>query len=1203
VAANEIVLRIRTEGEEVSEQAVEDLIEEIRRLRRAADQAADELNDMDNEGRNAGGSMRALKRGAAIAAGVGIAALAAATREVVAGMKEGIQVASEFQFAISKAAARTDATTQTLNTFSRVSKSASADSAFGANQAADALTEMSKAGFDAQQSAGALKGVLQQAAAAQTDVATASKVSTGILKSYGRSVRDLTEINDTLVKASTTSKTNVKDLGLSLGVVGSAANQAGMSLSRTTSILSKMQDKNLSASRSAIALRRAIAVMSDPTSQARKELKRMGIEVDKSASTADQLLHVFEELQDSGNKVGNMAQVFGVRAGPTLQAALSEGVSGIKAYSRSLEEAEGTTKKIAEFQLNNLMGQAKKLKGSFMNLVTDAFTPTTKELSRLAEMLLSSANAVQSNNKSMGSLQVVIGYIIKGFAILAQGIRVGMKAVTNFTRVMAFLTRAMEFLGLVQDGTSKGLRMTSQSMKKATVRTGALVRQLNQSSNAIRQNAHELQKTANSYTRLKNAVSSATQAIKANITAQQAQTRTKQTLQTVDALTKRWTQFQESVRKDMKNSLKNPDGFDVELSNDQVSRVKEMSGRMKELAKELDRVKQFNAGELNHLEGDQADKAHRLKKEIRSLNQEAFEMSNVFDAVASGEKNMRIGQMREKFIRFSKATAQSNAKMEKFAAILEKVKKEEGKVDPVPPGGGDGIQEEKTPLKLLRLKLKLERASKREVQYELKRKIAIFKVEQKGLDADREQLTLARKLEKLENQRKKSAKKRAKKAAELRGEALRAVELNQNQLAIQRMKLDTTGELSAQQKKRVARLKHETKLNKINQKFNEKERKLREKMKDLGKEGLADAQKQNLSEKRRLALLKRQQKHTQKLASIEAKRASMAQRTTSMIKGATEGMFNQLDVSISLSETEGARLGEFEKATGSVKKQMEGIKESIRGVKLGGTADSEKEKLNDLKAELELRKRILTNIKRSKETEKENLKQRRKEIEKLTQLGRSFQMVAAKSNEMSKGLEKVSKQGGDASNAFQTIDRLFAGPLKDADRRVKDVGAAFDGMTGTMSSAGSAAQGLAKAFGASLKTRAAIQAGFQSALGVARAAQAAMGNPAAAAAAASHFASAGMFAAISGRAPKKGGKSASAVGSAARSEAPSAEDIGKTIGEEINKQEPQGKVIINDFAGATLLEDSPGVQREIKNASASAKGRTIKRQSSANDRG
>jgi len=1201
VPANEVTLRIQIRGNEVSEEAIEDLIKEIRRLRRAADRAADNLDDMGNESRNVNESFRALKQGASILAGAGLYAVAAAAREAAQGLKEGTQTAADFQFAISKAAARTDASAKTLEKFGRVAKTASADSAFGAMDAADGLTEMAKAGFDAQQSASALKGVLSQAAAAQVDVGTASKVSTGILKSFGKEVNELSSINDTLVRAATTTKTNVKDLGLSLGVVGSAANQAGLSLEQTTSILAKMQDKNLSASRAAIALRRAIAVLSDPTSQSRKELQQMGIALDESAPVAEQLFTVFEKLQGSGNKVGAMAQVLGVRAGPTLQAALSQGVKGIKEYTRELEDASGATDKIANFQLDNLAGVMKKLQGSATNLVIEAFEPMASELKVVAQSVLSLVNQLQSSNKSMGSMQSIVGAMVETFAFFARNIQFVIGAVHAVTVAIEGWERALHHVGLASEESVKQSRANTRAVGQLFHSTTNLINNLDESADAMQLQGIKLMETADGYTRLKNTVKQATQAIKKNITVQQAQTRTKQTLQTIDALGERWSDFRRKVREGFKEEGKNPEMFDMQLTDGGASRVKEISGRMRQLVKELDRVKQFNAGELNHLEGDQADKAHRLKKEIRSLNQEAFETSRVFDAVASGEKNMRIGQLRTKFRNFMRATAQSNAKMEKFAALMNKAK-EEGEDMPKKPlgGNGDGGGSDKEgdqgpSIQLLKLKLALARATKKERKENLEQRIEIFKVGQKNLDSERESLILARKLEKLETEREKRKTEQAKKIASLNSEAHRQLKLNKTNLRITQNRINAGAEMSAQQKRENARLEHQLQLKETRQEFDQKRLELEQKMRELGEDGLSDTQRQNLQEQERLALMKQQKDFVQQLRDIESERETIGARVTSQLAGATENMFAQMNISSQLSDVEDSRLSGFETATQNVNSEMDGLKEKIRGIKLGGTTSSEEKRLSTLKAQLDVRKRILDNIKDAKTAEKQSLEQKRKEIERMTEVGKSFQMVAKKTQKVEKGLAKISAQGGKAFNALQTIGRLVKGPLGDADSRVKDVGKAFDGMTSTIGSVGQAAQGMAKAFGASLKTRAAIQAGFQGALGVARAAQAAMGNPAAAAAAASHFASAGMFAAISDKAPKKGGKSAQSIRSGAGSDVPSSEDLAKDFAEELKDQEAQGEVIYNDYAGATLLEDSPGVQREINNATASAKARTVKR--------
>ncbi len=87
-----------------------------------------------------------------------------------------------------------------------------------ANDAAVALTELSKAGLSVQDSLSGARGVLQLATAAQIDNVTSTKLVAGALNAFNLAGTDAVKVADLLTGAAKESQGEISDMGTALGV-------------------------------------------------------------------------------------------------------------------------------------------------------------------------------------------------------------------------------------------------------------------------------------------------------------------------------------------------------------------------------------------------------------------------------------------------------------------------------------------------------------------------------------------------------------------------------------------------------------------------------------------------------------------------------------------------------------------------------------------------------------------------------------------------------------------------------------------------------------------------------------------------------------------------------------------------------------------------------------------------------------------------
>lgn len=236
---------------------------------------------------------------------------------------------------------------------------------FTANQAAEAMEQLGLAGFKTNAIIAALPGTLQLATAAQIDIATASNIAAKTMKAFGFEAKDLGRINDTLVATFTRSNTNILQLAEALKPVGPVARAVGVSLEDTAAILAKMADAGFQGSLGGTALRNAFIRLASPSSKAKKILQELGVNaIDPLFVKLKKITKGMNEAANENEKLAIAAELFGVRGGPAMLAALAAGVDSIQKFSKGLKDAGGIADRLQKIQLKTLSGQFNLLKSA-----------------------------------------------------------------------------------------------------------------------------------------------------------------------------------------------------------------------------------------------------------------------------------------------------------------------------------------------------------------------------------------------------------------------------------------------------------------------------------------------------------------------------------------------------------------------------------------------------------------------------------------------------------------------------------------------------------------------------------------------------------------------------------------------------------------------------------------------------------------------
>lgn len=299
-------------------------------------------------------------------------------------MIEATKVFAEFERAMVRVGAVTNSLgTEAFAGLTERAKDLATTTEFTARQVADAMGFMGMAGMDVNKIYESTPAVLQLASAGMVDVASAADTVTNIMAGYGIEAKDLTKANNVLVATFTGSNTSLQSLGQSFKYAGSVAKNAGVEFREAAAVIGLMGNAGIQADMAGTALRGAIIKLLKPTDEGAEIMRRYGIEVKDSTGKLKSMVEIFRELEPIADDSALMVDLFGLRAGPGLQAALSQGSGALEKLIDKIDNAGNIAERIAQAQLDTLDGKIKIMKSAFEGLqiaVGEALGPATEKM-------------------------------------------------------------------------------------------------------------------------------------------------------------------------------------------------------------------------------------------------------------------------------------------------------------------------------------------------------------------------------------------------------------------------------------------------------------------------------------------------------------------------------------------------------------------------------------------------------------------------------------------------------------------------------------------------------------------------------------------------------------------------------------------------------------------------------------------------------
>lgn len=286
----------------------------------------------------------------------------------------GLKIASDFEKSMSGVKAITGATGEDFKALEQTAIELGATTAFSANEVANAMTEMAKAGWDTQQIIDGMAGVLDATAASGESLDTVATIVADSITGFGLAAKDSGRVANLLTQAANSGTIGINDLGESFKYIAPIANSMNYSIEDVTTAITAFSTAGIKGSQAGTTLRTMVTRLVKPTDKVAFAMEQLNIQVANADGTMKPLDQLLSEMRVSFSGLTDEQKSF---YAATL--AGQEGMSGLltlmnmsqeeyDAIAASMENASGVADETASVMQDNLQSSIEQLGGAMESL-------------------------------------------------------------------------------------------------------------------------------------------------------------------------------------------------------------------------------------------------------------------------------------------------------------------------------------------------------------------------------------------------------------------------------------------------------------------------------------------------------------------------------------------------------------------------------------------------------------------------------------------------------------------------------------------------------------------------------------------------------------------------------------------------------------------------------------------------------------------
>ena len=323
-----------------------------------------------------------------------------------------IEVAKNFEDAMARIRAVADPNSGEFAKLRDRALELGKETRFTATEVANAMEELARKGYSANESMELVGHVLKLAQANVTSMADAAQIATQTMRSFGLGIEETERTVDVLSSACSHSATNLLQLGEAMKTAGPAARTANVSLESTVALIGSLANVGMTGSDAGTGVKQVLMALTtamNGTEKARKVLEHYNLDITEARIRSGELMDILREMKQSGigNSLADLKMISGKYASPRL-ANIINNVDETAGLEDILKNSIGENARMSEESIGKTSDALYKLKSAWENMLISMYDSTSEYLVTPINWLREAINALSGQITLLGQTFVSV---------------------------------------------------------------------------------------------------------------------------------------------------------------------------------------------------------------------------------------------------------------------------------------------------------------------------------------------------------------------------------------------------------------------------------------------------------------------------------------------------------------------------------------------------------------------------------------------------------------------------------------------------------------------------------------------------------------------------------------------------------------------------------------------------------------------------
>lgn len=317
------------------------------------------------------------------------AAYGALTIAMGAVITKAVETSRNFEQSMANVRAISQATGAEFEALRKQAIALGSSTIFSATDAADAQALLAQAGFKTNDILAAMPGLLDLAAAGQTDLALTADIAASALNGFGLSADQAGRVADVLAKSSIDTNADITDLGMAMKYIAPVAAAMGLSIEETAAAVGELSNAGIKGEMAGTQLRAMLLALASPSEEAAWYMQQLNVNLADASGNILPLSDIVGQLQGAFSRLTQAQQadvaatLVGREAASGFLTLIANGKTTLDNYTASLRNSGGTAQEVADIQMDTLNGAIDELQSALEGVgitVGDMFAPAIRKV-------------------------------------------------------------------------------------------------------------------------------------------------------------------------------------------------------------------------------------------------------------------------------------------------------------------------------------------------------------------------------------------------------------------------------------------------------------------------------------------------------------------------------------------------------------------------------------------------------------------------------------------------------------------------------------------------------------------------------------------------------------------------------------------------------------------------------------------------------